>query len=204
MKTKICGITTVEQIEWVNQFKPGYIGFVFAEKSKRLVGVDQAISMSNQLDRNNIKAVGVFVNHSIKEILDCDKAIDIIQLHGKEDNNFIKKLAEYTNKPIIKAFSIEDLIDDPVETVADYMLIDSPKAGSGQPFNWRLLQYAYMNKPYFLAGGLSPDNVIEAMSISYSTPPMCLDVSSGVESNGTKDKDKIKKFIEIVREQNGK
>ena len=164
MRTKICGITTLEQVQWLNELKPEYIGFVFAEKSKRFVTSQQASVLKNNLV-HEIKSVGVFVNARIRDIISNTKAIDMIQLHGEEDDQYIKIIREYTDKPIIKAFSIQSF----VKTTADFILIDSPQAGSGKVFDWNLLQTIEIDKPYFLAGGLTPENIQN--DISSFKPP---------------------------------
>ncbi len=196
-KIKFCGLTRTEDIEAVNELKPDYIGFVFASKSKRYISPSNALILKKQLDPN-IKAVGVFVNETAETIarLLNENILDMAQLHGNEDNVFIAKLRTLTDKPIIKAFTIKSKIDIKAiqESTADYVLLDSG-AGTGHAFNWSLIKN--INRDYFLAGGLSPENAEEAVKKLH---PFALDVSSGIETNGIKDKKKMADFIRKGKE----
>ncbi len=191
-KIKLCGLTRIEDIEAANELKPDFIGFVFAEKSKRYISPQKAKLLKQKLDPN-ILAVGVFVNESLENIakLLSENTIDIAQLHGDEDDDFITKLKELTHKPVIKAFKIksENDIKAAQNSTADYVLLDSG-AGTGQAFNWSLIEN--IERDYFLAGGLSPQNAEEAVKTLH---PYALDVSSGIETNGIKDKKKMADFI---------
>ena len=191
MQIKICGLFQVEDIDYVNEAKPDYVGFVFA-KSKRQVDIHQAEKLKNKLD-TNIKAVGVFVDEQISEITAIVKMgiIDLIQLHGHEDNAYIKQLKQSVQMPIIKAIKVIEKDDlNNLDYECDYYLLDSKISGSGKSFDWSLIKD--LDKPFFLAGGIDLDNLDEAMSkADYG-----IDVSSGVETNGIKDRNKI---IEIVR-----
>ena len=179
MQIKICGLFQVEDIDYVNEAKPDYVGFVFA-KSKRQVDIHQAEKLKNKLD-TNIKAVGVFVDEQISEITAIVKMgiIDLIQLHGHEDNAYIKQLKQSVQMPIIKAIKVIEKDDlNNLDYECDYYLLDSKISGSGKSFDWSLIK--------------DLDNLDEAMSkADYG-----IDVSSGVETNGIKDRNKI---IEIVR-----
>ena len=191
MQIKICGLFQVEDIDYVNEAKPDYVGFVFA-KSKRQVDIHQAEKLKNKLD-SNIKAVGVFDDEQISEITAIVKMgiIDLIQLHGHEDNAYIKQLKQSVQMPIIKAIKVIEKDDlNNLDYECDYYLLDSKISGSGKSFDWSLIKD--LDKPFFLAGGIDLDNLDEAMSkADYG-----IDVSSGVETNGIKDRNKI---IEIVR-----
>ncbi len=191
-KIKLCGLTRIEDIEAANELKPDFIGFVFAEKSKRYISTQKAKLLKQKLDPN-ILAVGVFVNESLENIAKLlnENTIDIAQLHGDEDDDFITKLKELTHKPVIKAFKIksENDIKAAQNSTADYVLLDSG-AGTGQAFNWSLIEN--IERDYFLAGGLSPQNAEEAVKTLH---PYALDVSSGIETNGIKDKKKMADFI---------
>lgn len=192
-KIKICGLTRLEDIEAVNAARPDYIGFVFA-KSKRQVETETARVLKQVLDPG-IKAVGVFVNYPVAEIIAMAEQgiIDIIQLHGDEDEATVQLLQAQTGLPVIRAFRIKSQADIR-ETAADYRLFDTydtaQYGGSGAAFNWKLLQG--VTGDFFLAGGLNSGNIEAAI---HQVKPYCVDISSGVETDGKKDRDKI---IEIV------
>lgn len=196
MKIKICGLFRVEDIQYVNEIKPDYIGFVFA-KSKRQVTYQQALNLKQQLNKD-IKAVGVFVNEDIDFIVKLvnNHIIDIIQLHGSENNEYINKIKNQTHVPIIKAIKVSSADDLNVSYNVDYYLLDNKISGSGNSFDWNLIKK--MDKPVFLAGGISLENIDEAID----TADYGIDVSSGVETNGVKDFNKIKEIVRRVR--NGK
>lgn len=191
-KIKICGLTRACDIDSVNIENPDYIGFVFAESKRRLTPT-QAAELK-QLLSPNIATVGVFANDSVSNILSLvqNGVIDIIQLHGIENEDYIQQLKQLTQKPIIKAISVEAKGDVQKwsQTAADYLLLDHKGGGTGQHFDWGLI--GETTKPYFLAGGLDPKNVAAAI---IETTPFAVDVSSGVETNGVKDPAKIKDFI---------
>ena len=195
-KIKICGLSRQSDIDTVNIEKPDYIGFVFAE-SRRKVTPEQAATLRKTLSPD-IVPVGVFVNETIDNILLLINSgvIEIAQLHGSEDETYIKKLKQQTSKPVIKAISVENKGDVQkwASTSADYLLLDYKGGGTGQTFDWDLI--GETTKPYFLAGGLDPENITEAIN---KTSPFAVDVSSGVETNGVKDPEKIKEFIRRVR-----
>ena len=195
-KIKFCGLTRREDIETVNELKPDYIGFVFAEKSRRFIAPDDAEKLKKLLDPA-IQAVGVFVNkeaEAVAELLNRN-IIDIAQLHGDEDEAYIARLRTLTGKPVIRAFRMDTaaVLDTAASCPADHILLDSG-AGSGRTFNWQLL--ANMTRPYFLAGGLSPENAEEAVRTLH---PFALDVSSGIETDGIKDRTKMAAFITAVK-----
>jgi phosphoribosylanthranilate isomerase len=201
-KIKICGLTRVCDIEAVNEYLPDYIGFVFA-KSKRQVDADKARILKKLLDKRII-TVGVFVNEDISTILKLYKndVIDIIQLHGDEDNEYIRLLKQYTGKPIIKAVRVQG-VQQLIESNnydCDYLLFDtyaiSGYGGTAIAFDWSILGQVEIKKPFFLAGGLNIGNVRQAVE---QVSPYCLDISSGVETNGYKDKSKIKEIIKLIR-----
>lgn len=195
MKIKICGLTREEDIRIVNDVRPDYVGFVFAG-NKRKVDEAQAARLRQLLDEN-IPAVGVFVDAPIEQIYRLVKAktVQLVQLHGNEDEDYITALNESCNVPVIKAFSVQTKadIEKARESSVSWVLLDNGKGGTGERFPWELIPS--LKRPFFLAGGLSPENVREAATYR----PYALDVSSGVETNGKKDKDKIKRFITYVR-----
>lgn len=195
-KIKICGLSRKCDIEAANALQLDYIGFVFFKKSKRYVSFEQAKELKSVLNAD-IKAVGVFVDEPIEKIVKlCDNGIiDIAQLHGNEDEDYIKELRSKTDKPIIKAFCINSEKDvmKANESTADYVLLDAGM-GSGNVFDWQYINK--INRPYFLAGGLSIENAEKAAEL---LNPYVLDVSSGVETDGLKDKDKMAEFVSSIR-----
>ena len=187
-KMKLCGLFRPCDIDAANELKPEYIGFVFARKSRRYVTPEEAAELKKLLDPD-IQAVGVFVNEAAERIaaLLNKGIIDIAQLHGAEDENDINQLRTLTDKPIIKAFCIKESEDitDAESCLADYILLD-----------WKKIQN--IQRPYFLAGGLSIDNVENAVR---QLNPYAVDVSSGIETDGLKDKTKMAAFVAAVRKE---
>ena len=156
-KIKLCGLSRLQDIEMANQIKPDYIGFVFAKKSKRYVSFETATMLKNKLNAG-IQTVGVFVNEAIDNIILSLDIVDVIQLHGNENNEYIRKLKTITKKPIIQAFVIQSQEDvrSAEKSLADFILLDGGK-GEGKIFNWNFL--TAIQRPYFLAGGLNTENV---------------------------------------------
>jgi len=196
-KVKICGLRRIEDIDSVNRVVPDFIGFVFAE-SRRCVDSDTAARLKERLDKR-IQAVGVFVNQPIDYIagLYRDEVIDLVQLHGEEDAGYICRLRENCGCQVIKSVSIDSFLPDTPEA-ADYILFDKAskaRGGTGKAFDWNILQ-GYNGAAYFLAGGLDPSSVERAVSL---LNPFCVDVSSGVETDGVKDMAKIERFVRLVR-----
>lgn len=198
-KIKLCGLTRLCDIEAANELEPDYIGFVFAAKSKRYIAPEKALELKNKL-KGNIKAVGVFVNEKPERVAKFlnSNLIDIAQLHGAEDEEYIKALRKLSRKPIIKAFSIENEgdMDRLNKSSADYVLLDSGKGGTGKTFEWNLIKDII--KPFFIAGGINVDNARMAIKKFH---PYGLDVSSGIETDGVKDKEKMKDFVRTVRKE---
>jgi phosphoribosylanthranilate isomerase len=202
MKIKICGLFREQDIEYANEASPDYIGFVFAP-SKRQVTAAQAEHLRKLL-HDNIIPVGVFVNAPISEIANLyqNGIISIAQLHGNENAEYIKQLKTTCNTmqiiKTIQSFELEN-INTANFVDADYLLLDSG-AGSGKNFNWEILKSHSMQlleKKWFLAGGINLENIEQAISFN----PFCIDVSSGAETDGTKDRNKIMHLIEEVRKQ---
>ena len=167
----------------------------------RTLPPERAAKLREALD-DGISAVGVFVNESpekVAELLDR-RVIDIAQLHGSEDEDYMTRLRLLTGRPIIQAFKIrsKDDLDKARKSPADHILLDAG-AGDGLTFDWKML--AGFDRPYFLAGGLTPENADEAVKLLH---PYAVDVSSGVESGGVKDKEKMDKFVRAVRGAEGK
>ena len=195
-KIKLCGIKSEDDIKVINEVLPDYIGFVFAEKSKRYISFDTSKVLKSRLD-NRVKAVGVFVNEDIENIayLVKNKIIDIVQLHGNEDESYINILKTKINVPIIHAYQIKSKADiKSAKNDTDFILLDAG-AGCGETFDEALLED--FDNEYFLAGGLSIDNIKEKI---IKLHPFGVDVSSGIETEGKKDAAKIRKFVSLVRE----
>lgn len=199
-RVKICGLRTVEDVRKVNDLAPDYVGFVFAESSSRRVSRKTAAQMKRGL-ASGVKSVGVFVNQRISMISDLvnDGLIDCVQLHGDEGEDYICELKSRTGCPIIKSVSIGREAPTDFPAGADYLLLDtaSPRrGGTGKAFDWALA--ADIKAPFFLAGGLSESNVTQALA---ALSPYCVDVSSGVETDGVKDEEKIRRLMQLVREE---
>ena len=186
-KLKICGIRRDEDIEMVNEIKPDFIGFVFA-KSKRQIKVEKALLLRSKLSPD-IKSVGVFVDESIDSVVESVKsgAIDIVQLHGKETNSYIKAIKDRVSVQVIKAIKIDsNNMENKTYLDADFLLLDSG-SGSGKTFDWNV--DLNLNKPLFIAGGINIDNIEEAYRLFH---PYSFDLSSSVEIDGFKNLDKMK------------
>ena len=190
-KVKICGLSTKEAVKTAVSAGADYIGFVFAP-SKRQVTVEQATVLAKFIP-SHIQKVGVFVSPSRAELLEAvDKVgLDFVQVHGK----VVDKLFENLPCGSIQAVQVDEGGHVP-NSQADYLLYDAPVAGSGQTFDWGQLDTTELAQPFFIAGGLNEDNVARAIQ---HFSPFAVDVSSGVETNGQKDHEKIRRFIERVK-----
>ncbi|GAA4077437.1 phosphoribosylanthranilate isomerase [Amphibacillus indicireducens] len=194
---KICGLTSYQEAIAATEAGADLIGFVFAQ-SKRQVTVEQVDQIQRQLP-DHVKKVGVFVDtpiHIVNQIARLVK-LDYVQLHGKESILTCLK----SEVPVIKALSLQgtDSLEQVLDylPVVDYLLLDGPKPGSGQTFDWRLIESIPLARDkMILAGGLTADNVDRAIQEAI---PIGVDVSSGVETNGKKDLIKIKQFIQIAK-----
>lgn len=196
-RIKICGLSRIQDIQAVNAAQVDYAGFIFAA-SKRQVSIEQAVKLRAALAAD-ILAVGVFVNAEPLYIMQAvaQGIIDIIQLHGQEDECYIANLCSLTKLPIIKAFGVSSSADIAAaeQCSADYILLDYKQAGSGQSFDWQLLQG--IKRKFFLAGGLNIDNIDAALR----EQAFALDISSGVETNSYKDADKIQQLVRRIRNE---
>lgn len=226
-RIKLCGLTRIQDIEIANKLKPEYIGFIFWDRSSRNVSAIQAARLKGKLDPE-IKAVGVFVNAPAEQVISYYNVgiIDIAQLHGNENEEYIKKLHD-AGLTVIKAFkmkktgeninlagnanietpekptgnaitetygkSTDDVITEAVKSSADYIMFD-PGKGEGATFNWQLIKG--IKREFFLAGGLIPENIEKAVE---TVQPFAVDVSSGIETNGHKDPDKMVAFVKNTR-----
>ena len=190
-KVKICGLSTKEAVKTAVSAGADYIGFVFAP-SKRQVTLEQAIELAKFIP-SHIQKVGVFVSPSRAELLEAvDKVgLDFVQVHGQ----VVDKLFENLPCASIQAVQVDGNGHVP-NSQADYLLFDAPVAGSGQTFDWGRLDTTELAQPFFIAGGLNEDNVARAIQ---HFSPFAVDVSSGVETDGQKDHEKIRRFIERVK-----
>ena len=215
-KVKMCGISKVETIPAVVEAKPDYMGLVFAP-SKRQVTVDQAKTLVEELHKqytkrynngaeqsNNdeIKTVGVFVNETLDNLVSIatEANLDVVQLHGDEDEAFIQSIKERSNVEVWKAVQIRNAADAEawIDSSADMLLFDAyhkdERGGTGEVFDWSCLDE--FERPFMLAGGIDSTNVARAIR---TVRPYGIDISSGIETKGVKDDEKIKAFTNIVR-----
>lgn len=190
-KVKICGLSTKEAVKTTVSAGADYIGFVFAP-SKRQVTLEEAAELAKFI-LVDVKKVGVFVSPSRAQLLEAiDKVgLDLVQIHGQVPDDLFNNLPCAS----IQAVQVDGEGHVP-NSQADYLLFDAPVAGSGQTFDWGKLDTTGLAQPFFIAGGLHEDNVEEA--IQHFTP-FAVDVSSGVETDGKKDHEKIRRFIERVK-----
>ena len=215
-KVKMCGISKVETIPAVVEAKPDYMGLVFAP-SKRQVTVDQAKTLVEELHRgyaqkygsdtehdknDTIKTVGVFVNETVDNLITIanEANLDAVQLHGDEDEAFIQSLKERTNVEVWKAVQVRSAADAEkwIDSSADMLLFDAyhkdERGGTGEVFDWSSLDE--FERPFMLAGGIDSTNVARAIR---TVRPYGIDISSGIETEGVKDNEKMKAFTNIVR-----
>jgi len=202
MKIKLCGIRRPDDIEYVNEFLPDYIGFVFA-KSKRQVSLETAVKLESNLD-SRIKKVGVFVNSPIDEVYQiCSTAkLDVVQLHGDETPEYLQILKNKVQCKVWRAVRVknaEDIISAD-KIGADLLLLDSFSSsaygGTGKTANWDIINSIDIKTPFFLAGGLNYDNIPDAVN---AVKPLGIDISGGIETNGFKNREKIKKIMKLLR-----
>ena len=197
-KIKLCGLSRPCDIRAANRLRPEYIGFVFAPNSRRYVTAERAAELS-ALPAPGIQAVGVFVNappETVAGLLNRG-VIDLAQLHGTEDEAYLSRLRALTDKPVIQAFRIRSEEDclTARRSSADYILLDSG-AGTGKAFDWSLIRE--LGRPYFLAGGLGPENAAASVRL---LRPYAVDVSSGIETDGKKNQQKMADFVSAVRRE---
>ena len=193
---KICGLTRMEDIVAVNRYGADYAGFVFWKKSKRYIDPYKAGELIELL-RSDIKSVGVFLDEPLDSVIYSARisGVEMVQLHGHESEEYVEYVKRTLDRPVINAFRADEegALERALNTAADYVLIDSG-AGTGKKFDWTILND--FKRDYFLAGGLDPDSVGDALR---TLEPFALDVSSGVETDGYKDAAKIEKFIKAVK-----
>lgn len=194
---KICGLRHLKDIDMVNQARPDYAGFIIDfPKSLRNVTTGELAAFKARL-HPKILAVGVFVDAPVDRMASLvkDGLIDVIQLHGHEDNGTIAALRRQVTCPVIKAFKLSRPGEIPTieKSLADLVLLDSG-AGSGKTFDWSLT--AKITRPFMLAGGLTPDNIGRAVA---QVHPRGVDLSSGVETGGVKDSAKVMAAVAAAR-----
>ena len=194
-KIKICGLRREQDIDYVNEVKPDFIGFILTTGFRRSITRETAKALKARLSKD-ITAVGVFVNDSADTVnaFIAEGIIDIAQLHGDESAELCKKI----NAPVIKFLKCDDEIEKRIsvyENAVRYFLFDSG-TGTGNTFDWRKIPKT--DKPFFLAGGLGADNLKKAID---EINPFAVDLSSSVETDGFKDYEKIKKVTEIVKNE---
>ena len=192
-KVKICGLSTASAVDTACQAGADYIGFVFAE-SRRRVSLEQAQKLAALVPSTTVRKVGVFVSPSLAELQEAISVanLDLVQIHGDFDQELLTQIG----RPVIRAYQVKGELKG-FNQQADYLLFDAPLAGSGQTFDWESFDKNQIHQPFFIAGGLNAGNVREA--IQYFAP-YAVDVSSGVETDGQKDLEKITEFIERVKD----
>jgi phosphoribosylanthranilate isomerase len=201
-KIKLCGMRTAEDITAANRCRPDAVGIICSEGFRRYVPWQKALELREQLDSSN-RCTGVFVNETYEYIASYLKRgiIDVVQLHGDESEDYIRQLRQvmlYQGRvlPVIKAFKVrsrED-VEKAIKSTADYILLDNG-TGTGQTFDWGLLEN--VGREYFLAGGLGPENVAEAVRRLH---PFAVDMSSRLETEGSKDAEKMRRAVCAVRD----
>lgn len=217
LKIKFCGLFRECDIDYANALKPDFVGFIFAEHSERFVDFATAQALKSRLDFG-IKAVGVFVDSPVECVFEAlsEGIIEVVQLHGNENSAYISALKECMQSdlgkvaPIIKAIKVSDShslaqsLESSAQCGADFMLLDSPNAGSGKAFDWNALVQNFVKSQdfarefqtrFFLAGGINVENIQSAIALK----PFCIDISSGIESNGVKDFAKMQTIINAIR-----
>jgi len=194
-KVKICGLMRLEDIAYANELKPDYVGFILAPGFRRSINGRQAAVFRQKLDEQ-IPAVGVFVDAPCEEVIAFleNGVIQMAQLHGNETEDMVRMIRNATGKPVIKAVKVSQRCDAEawLDSSADYLLFDSG-TGTGKVFDWDLL--AGIHRPYFLAGGLHGGNLAAAIAKLH---PYAVDLSSGVETGGLKDKTKMQEVVELL------
>ena len=197
-RIKICGLRRKEDISYVNEVLPDFAGFIFDPSRRRYIDPETAAVLRPQL-ADSIRAVGVFVNAAPEEILRIAETVrlDLIQLHGSEDDTYIRNLRKQTFLPIIKAIRVqtEEDSEQAAASSADLILLDNGAGGTGLRFNWELAQK--VSRDFLLAGGISAENAADAIRLCH---PWGLDASSSLETEGMKDPEKIRNFMEAVRQ----
>lgn len=194
---KLCGLRRLEDMDMVNAVKPDFAGVILADPARfhRAISMEQARAMRRRLSPE-IPLVGVFVNDPLELVVQYlnEGIINMAQLHGSESEDYIHKLQGDCGKPVIKAFKVQSAEDaaKAAQSTADHILLDSG-TGSGRTFDWSMA--AGIDRPFLLAGGLNPENLAQAIA---QVRPWSVDMSSGTETDGVKDFEKMKRAVEIA------
>lgn len=206
MKIKICGIKRSEDVGFANLFMPDYIGFILSKGYKRTVKIDDAKFLAAKVDLK-IKKVGVFVDMPAKNVASVADytGVDIIQLHGEnEDNDYINELRKYTDKEIWNVFKVknEEEVLKAEKSIADMILLDTYSekiaGGTGKKVDTDIILKSGLSRDFVLAGGIDNDNISDILS---EIKPFCIDVSSGTETDGVKDPQKMADIIRKIRSE---
>ena len=200
-KLKICGLTCEADVAAVNEVRPDFAGFVIEVPGRRRsITVEQMKVLVKGLNKDTLP-IGVFVDAppELPISLLRDGTLWAAQLHGNEDEEYIEKIQNMTGKHVIKAFSIKTLEDvkRALKSPADYILLDRGIGGTGEAFDWNLVPP--VKRPFFLAGGLAPENLRAAIAALH---PWAVDISSSLETNGKKDPEKIRRLFRMLRQIN--
>jgi len=211
LRIKVCGMRNLDNISGVIADLPDYLGFIFYPKSKRFVGLEPSSDILSAIP-DTIKKVGVFVDETPEEVFEICKnwKLDVAQLHGNETPEYCQQI-QSSGITVFKAFSVDEQFDfeklNKYSGVCDYFLFDTKgrlPGGTGQKFNWQLLENYLMNVPFFLSGGIEPDDV-EAIGNFHHPELFGIDINSGFEiSPALKDVEKVKKFMNEIRQTNYK
>ncbi|HHX56703.1 MAG TPA: phosphoribosylanthranilate isomerase [Clostridiales bacterium] len=203
MIIKLCGLRRLEDIEYVNEFMPDYVGFIFAENSKRTVTIEQAKALSKNLS-SYIQKVGVFVNQPVEYVAKAvdEVGLNVYQLHGDEDCDYIENISNTVDADIWKAVRVRSSEDIAFadNLGVDAILLDSfsngQYGGTGKLADWDIITKAKINTQIFLAGGLDENNITNAIK---TVKPYGVDISGGIETDGFKDRLKIKRLMNLIR-----
>ena len=212
IKVKVCGLTKLDQIQELVSTKIDFLGFIFYQRSPRYVLNHLKLEEIRSIDHKG--KIGIFVNETISKIIQISEKTNLnyVQLHGDETNSFIEELREKLNEKIgiIKVLRIGENADDLSNKInslkldIDFFLFDTDSktfGGTGKTFDWNLLNEIQNFKPYFLSGGISPENIVNIRSLKQK--PFALDINSKFENEpGNKDIEKIKKFIKLIKDKN--
>lgn len=204
MKIKLCGIRRLKDVEYLNEFKPDYAGFILSEGFRRYVDPETFLKLKSHLDKS-IKTVGVFVNEPMDRIMKYyAEELDVIQLHGDETDEYLQKLKNKVKCKIWRAVRVKNAKDviSADNIGADLLLLDSFSAnqygGTGKTADWSIINSVNIKTPFFLAGGLNKDNVCDAVQ---TVKPYGIDISGGIETDGFKDRNKIENIMKLIRSE---
>lgn len=208
-RIKICGLTRMEDIDSVNRYQPEYIGFIFAPKSRRYVTPEKAKQLAAGL-KCGIQSVGVFTQANVDEIIRIAESVplNVVQLHGMQSENMVQDLRSALPEGVQIWYCVAaengTVVFPELDHIVDLWLVDTAAGGSfggtGKTFDWMKAKMFLRDRKIILAGGLNPENIAQAVSCLH---PYAVDVSTGVETNGFKEEEKIKQFVTAVRNGSG-